>query len=98
MSGLDFTGKVVAVAVDQPFQVHAGGDAHLLAHEDEVLGADVSCGTLVCGEGAAAETGARRVELRDAELQGRRGVGEPGAARVVQMQRQRKIGPRPAPR
>ena len=61
-------------------------------HEHEVLGADIAGGALVGGERAAAEAGDGRVENRDAHLQPGIGVGDPHAARVVQMQRQRQVG------
>src|SRR6185312_5867085 len=52
-------------AGDERFEIDAGLDAHLVAHEDEVLGADIARRALVPGEGAAAEAGDRSVVAAD---------------------------------
>ena len=67
-------------------EIDAGLDAHLLAHEDEVLGADVARGALVTGERAAAEPRDARVEHVHAHFERRVRVRDAHAARVVEMQ------------
>ena len=77
--------------LDQLVEIDAGLDAHLLAHEHEILGADIAGGALVRGERAAAEAGDGGIEDRHAHLQPGIGVGDAHAARVVQVQRRASV-------
>ena len=38
-------------AFDERLEIDSGRDPHLVAHEDEILGADIAGGALVAGEG-----------------------------------------------
>src|SRR5205814_5716832 len=87
----DFAGQLTpgqvlrkAGAIDQPFEVDAGLDAHLVEQIYEVLGGDVAGRARRIG--AAAQPADRALELGDANLDRRQVVGEAGAARVVGVQ------------
>src|SRR5581483_6792829 len=73
--------------LDQPVEIDAGPDAHLLAEQNQLLGADVAGRALLAGERAAAEAADGGVELLDSHAQAGVRVGNPQPARVVQMQR-----------
>src|SRR4051812_4870066 len=82
--------RLIRNALDQDFsrfeqalEVDAGGDAHRLEHEHEVLGDHVAARPR--RERAAAEAGHRAVEMAHAFLERRERVGEPQAARVVEV-------------
>ncbi len=79
-------------AIDQLVEIEAGLDAHLLAHEDEIFGADIARRALMPGEGTAAETGDRGVVLGHAHLEPGIGIGDAHAARVVEMKHDIEIG------
>src|SRR6185436_342388 len=72
-----------ASRLEQPFEVDAGGHPHGLEHEHEVLGDHVAARAR--RERAAAEAAHRAVEVAHAFLEGGEGVGEPEAARVVEV-------------
>src|SRR3954467_5637899 len=68
---------------EQALEVDAGGDAHRLEHEHEVLGDHVAA--RAGRERAAAEAAHRAVEMAHPFLERRERIGEPQAARVVKM-------------
>ena len=53
-----------ARAVRQGFQIKPGIDAHFLAHEDQILGADIARRRLVAGERTTAEAGDAGIETQ----------------------------------
>src|SRR5258708_8200143 len=55
--------------LDQALDVEPGLNAHILAQEGEVLGADVAGRAVGCGERAAAEAGDRGVQLGPAQAE-----------------------------
>ena len=65
-------------------EVDAGGKAHALQHEDQILGDDIA--RRAGRERAAAEAGERGVEAADALLQPGRDIGEAEAHCVVHVQ------------
>jgi hypothetical protein len=93
-SGWPTMPSAICAHVDERVEVDAGRDAHLLAHEGEVLGADVAGRAGVAREGAAAQAGAGAVEACRRPSAGRHeGIGHGRAARVVQVQPQAQRGP-----
>ncbi len=79
--------------LDQPLEVDAGRDPHLLAHEHQVLGADVARRPLMARERATAEARDRGIEVIDPHLQPCIRIGDPEAAGVVQVQRYARLRP-----
>src|SRR5436190_24351795 len=63
----DFLGELRAV--DQGFEIDAGFDAHFVAHEYQILRADVARGAAVSRERTAAQPGDRTVEALHSHLQ-----------------------------
>src|SRR4051794_16599120 len=76
----------LARGAEQGVEVDPGLDAHLVQHRDEVLGGDVAGRTL--GDRAAAELAEARLEGLAAGLQRGEDVGQPLAARVVEVRGQ----------
>lgn len=64
----------------------------------QLLRGDVARRARLAGEQAAAQAADRGVEARHAEAQPLIGIGDAEAARVVQVQRDREVGPAPAHR
>src|SRR5688572_416668 len=85
-----------ALGLDQGLEVDAGVEAHLLQHEDEVLGGDVAARSW--GMRAAAEATQRGIERADVDIESGHHVGEAKAARVVKVSRVEAVagdGPHP---
>ena len=80
--------------LDQGFEIDSGFDPHLMGHEDHILGADVAGSSPVPmpREGTAAQSGDRAIELSYAQLKRDQETGHRGAAGVVQMQADARIG------
>ena len=74
---------------DHRLQVDAGGDAHVLDHSREFLGGDVPGRARRVGASAEAADG--RIEVGNAEFEGREDVGQAGAAGVVEVQVQARL-------
>lgn len=69
-------------------QIDAGRHAHRLEHVHRILAADVATGAW--GERAAAQPAQGSIELFDPRMPGDQHVGQPHAAGIVHVQRQRK--------
>ena len=74
--------------VDERVEIDTGVDVHVLEHVDQVLGDDVAGRARRVG--AAAEPADRRVVARDAAAEAGEHVREAGAARVVEVQPDRR--------
>ena len=70
-------------------KIDSGVEPGLFQEVDQVLGADVAGGAR--RERASAEAGDRRLELAHAEVEPDHHVGESHAARVVEVERDRKL-------
>src|SRR5437764_3124465 len=86
----------LAGGLQQRVEVHAGLDAHLVQHRDEVLGGDVAGGAL--RHRAAAELAEARLVAGHARLQRGEDVGQPLATRVVEVRGQLDVGSERFPR
>src|SRR5215831_3482120 len=79
--------------LDQSIEIDTGIDAHLLAQQHQLLGADIARGLWLPGEWATAEPADGRVELGDTHLEPGMGIGDGEPTRIVQVQRDRRVGP-----
>src|SRR5579863_8918163 len=79
-------------AIDQRVEIDTRLDSHLVAHEDEILRANIPRRALMPGKGAAAQAGASRVIEAHAHLQPGEGVGDAHAARVMKMKTELELG------
>jgi len=75
-----------AADLDQRVEIDTGIDAHLLAEQHQLLGADVACSLWLPGERTAAEPADGRVELGHTHLEPGMRIGDREPARIVQMQ------------
>ena len=82
-----------AADLDQSIEIDAGIDAHLFAEQHQFLGADIAGCFWLAGERAVAESADRRVELGNAHLEPGMCVGDGEPARIVEVQRDRDVGP-----
>ena len=78
--------------IDQLRQIDAGGEAHALQHEHQVLGDDVAGGARRVG--TAAKTGETGIEGADAFLSPDERIGDAETAGVVQMQAIQRVADR----
>src|SRR5215470_1157536 len=82
-----------AADLDQRIEIDARVDAHLLAEQYQLLGADVAGCLWLPGERATAQPTDGRVELGDTHLEPGMRIGNREPARIVQVQRNRYCRP-----
>src|SRR3984893_10638863 len=70
----------------EPIEIHAGFDAELLAHVDQIFGYDIACCALEAAIRAPSQAGDGGVEVVNAHLHRSQDVGKAEPTRVVQMQ------------